>query len=572
VQEHTSVSFVPAATVIQTDGSTSLAQIGSNYYLYTNGSGPELKFVGSPYVAGEFGSWSPFGAVQTASGYDVAWKNASSDTYTVWSADSNGNWISDLISNVSASSSALQSIETTFHQDLNGDGLIGAPPIVIQPNGATSVAQSGSNYYLYTNGSGPELKFAGSAYVAGEFGSWSPFAAVQTASGFDVAWKDGAGHYTVWSADSNGNWISDLISQVPGSSSALESIETTFHQDLNGDGVIGVPTIVTQPNAATSVAQIGSNYFLYTNGSGPELKFVGSAYVTGEFGSWSPFAAVQTASGFDVAWKNASSGTYTVWSADSNGNWISDLISNVSGNSSALESIETTFHQDLNGDGVIGVPTIVTQPNVATSVAQIGSNYFLYTNGSGPELKFVGSAYVTGEFGPWSPFAAVQTASGFDVAWKNASSGTYTVWSADSNGNWISDLISNVSASSSALESIETTFHQDLNGDGVIGVPPAATSPIATNNTASNLPVATEAADSFVFAPNFGHVTIANVSPLPDINFSHAVFADIKALLAAAHDDGHGNVIITDATHDTLTIQNMTSQQLHAHQSDFHIV
>jgi hypothetical protein len=265
-----------------------------------------------------------------------------------------------------------------------------------------------------------------------------------------------------------------------------------------------------------------------------------------------------------------------VWSADSNGNWISDLISNVSANSSALESIETTFHQDLNGDGVIGVPTIVSQPNAATSVAQIGSNYFLYTNGSGPELKFVGSPYTAGEFGSWSPFAAVQTASGYDVAWKNASSDTYTVWSADSNGNWISDLISNVSANSSALESIETTFHQDLNGDGVIGVPPAATSPITANNaTVGSNPVSAAAAinnDSFVFAPNFGHVTITNDASLTGINFSHEVFANINALFSAARDDGHGNVVITDAVHDTLTIQNMTSQQLHTHQAEFHIV
>jgi serralysin len=46
----------------------------------------------------------------------------------------------------------------------------------------------------------------------------------------------------------------------------------------------------------------------------------------------------------------------------------------------------------------------------------------------------------------------------------------------------------------------------------------------------------------------------------------------INALLAAAHDDGHGNIIITDAARDTLTIQYMTSQQLHSHQSDFHII
>ena len=31
-------------------------------------------------------------AVQTASGYDVAWKNAGTSQYTVWTTDSNGNY------------------------------------------------------------------------------------------------------------------------------------------------------------------------------------------------------------------------------------------------------------------------------------------------------------------------------------------------------------------------------------------------------------------------------------------------------------------------------------------------
>ena len=52
----------------------------------------------------------------------------------------------------------------------------------------------------------------------------------------------GADQYTVWSTDSNGNYLSNIIGVVSGTSTALESLETTFHQDLNGDGTIGVPT------------------------------------------------------------------------------------------------------------------------------------------------------------------------------------------------------------------------------------------------------------------------------------------------------------------------------------------
>ena len=65
---------------------------------------------------------------------------------------------------------------------------------------------------------------------------------------------------------------------------------------------------------------------------------------------------VGVAGGYDVAWKNTATAQYTVWSTDSNGNYLSNVIGAVSGNSLALETIETTFNQDLNGDGTIGLP------------------------------------------------------------------------------------------------------------------------------------------------------------------------------------------------------------------------
>ena len=108
----------------------------------------------------------------------------------------------------------------------------------------------------------------------------------------------------------------------------------------------------------THLAQVGNNYFLDNiNGSGPSLKYGGAAVTVGEFGTWTPIGAVQVAGGgYDVAWKNAATGQYTVWSTDSNGNYLSNIIGAVSGTSTALESLETTFNQDLNGDGTIGIP------------------------------------------------------------------------------------------------------------------------------------------------------------------------------------------------------------------------
>ena len=67
---------------------------------------------------------------------------------------------------------------------------------------------------------------------------------------------------------------------------------------------------------------------------------------------------MQTASGYDVAWKNTGTGQYTVWTTDSNGNYTGNATGGaVSGNSYALELLEPVFQQDLNRDGVIGLTT-----------------------------------------------------------------------------------------------------------------------------------------------------------------------------------------------------------------------
>ena len=63
----------------------------------------------------------------------------------------------------------------------------------------------------------------------------------------------------------------------------------------------------------------------------------------------------------------------------------------VSGNSTALESLETTFHQDLNGDGTIGLASTVIESVGLDQPVEVGNNYYLesISSGTGPELKYV---------------------------------------------------------------------------------------------------------------------------------------------------------------------------------------
>jgi serralysin len=116
-----------AAKTIESYGSTSLVEVGSNYYLdsISTGTGPELKYGGAAVSAGQFGSWTPVGTEQTATGYEVAFQIPGTQQFAIWNTDSSGNETS--LSTLSGTSTALETLETSFHQDLNGDGVIGVP-------------------------------------------------------------------------------------------------------------------------------------------------------------------------------------------------------------------------------------------------------------------------------------------------------------------------------------------------------------------------------------------------------------------------------------------------------------
>ena len=399
-----------------------------------------------------------------------------------------------------------------------------APALVIQTDtssyGSTSLTELGDNYFLNGAGgtTGPELKVNGVAVVAGTLGGWIPIGAVRTASGYEVAFKlPGTNLFTIWNDDSDGNHISGTGS-VSGTSTVLEQAEATFNQDLNGDGTIGIPTVVISTNGSTQLTEVGDNYFLYAAGgtTGPELKVNGAAVVAGTLGGWIPIGAVRTASGYEVALKLPGTNLFTIWNDDSDGNHISGTGS-VSGTSTVLEQAEATFNQDLNGDGTIGIPTVVISTNGSTQLTEVGDNYFLYAAGgtTGPELKVNGAAVVAGTLGGWIPIGAVRTASGYEVALKLPGTNLFTIWNDDSDGNHISGTGS-VSGTSTVLEQAEATFNQDLNGDGVVGLyatpsttlqivqPLAGTSGAATVGAHATLELTAADSASVTFAASTG--------------------------------------------------------------------
>jgi serralysin len=368
--------------VIEAFGSTSLVEVGNNFFFdpVAGGTGPEFKYGGTAVTTGEFPGWSFIGAEQVSGGgYEVALHLAGADEYTLWGTDNNGNVVSNLAGGiVSGTSATLEQLETSFHQDLNGDGTIGPVTTVLESFGSTELVQAGSNYYFnpVAGGTGPEFKFGGTAVTAGEFPGWSFIGAEQVSGGgYEVALHlAGADEYTVWGTDSNGNVVTNLAGGiVSGTSATLEQLETSFHRDLNGDGTIGPVTTVLESFGSTELVQVGSNYYFnpVAGGTGPEFKYGGTAVTAGEFPDWSFIGAEQVSGGgYEVALHLAGADEYTVWGTDSNGNVVTNLAGGiVSGTSATLEQLETSFHQDLNGDGTIG-PT----SSSGSAVSQVASS------------------------------------------------------------------------------------------------------------------------------------------------------------------------------------------------------
>jgi serralysin len=252
----------------------------------------------------------------------------------------------------------------------------------------------------------------------------------------------------------------------------------------------------------------------------------------------------------------------TVLEGDTNGDRVADFAIDLSGN----VAISAT---SLNG--IVTAPTVIEAIG-STSLVEVGSNFYLNStsSGSGPELIYFGAAVVAGQFGGgWTPIGAEQTAGGYTVAWKNPGADQYTAWNTDSNGNFVSDTIGIVSGASTALGSLETTLHQDLNGDGVISASAQTVQSGIVNTTrtsADELFSGNTGSDSFVFAADMGNGTITNNSTgSGHIQFDHAA-------AAFTAEPGPGDAHMTAAADSALMLHGATVETLQHHLHDFLVV
>ena len=232
---------------IATDGATVLASV-SNAFIMENAFGTAVSFLqlnGSVVTTGPHGTfaatgWTPVGAVQTGSGYEVAFWNSDvggSNQYTVWNVDSNGNYISDATGVLSsANATELAAIEANFGELGASSEFFGTTPAAATPIGTNGQLASVGNLFELNpagGGTGPLLELNGSVVTTSTFlaSGWAPIGAVQTGNGYEVAFKNDQNQFVVWNVGSNGAFTDDATGILSSNSLELAGVEAAF-----GDG------------------------------------------------------------------------------------------------------------------------------------------------------------------------------------------------------------------------------------------------------------------------------------------------------------------------------------------------
>src|SRR5262249_60669719 len=112
----------------------------------------------------------------------------------------------------------------------------------------------------------------------------------------------GANCYIVSITDAAANYDPPSSATRRSSDLALQSLEATFNEDLNGDGTIGLKRTTLASNGVTTLLQVANRYELAaSSGTGPFLGYQGNPATVREFDAVVPVGAVRTATGYIVS-------------------------------------------------------------------------------------------------------------------------------------------------------------------------------------------------------------------------------------------------------------------------------
>jgi hypothetical protein len=403
-----------------------------------------ITFQGNQVTATQFPGWS-FAAARSlgaGAGFELALKNADG-TYGTWTVDAAGAWVSSQ----SLTEAQIVDKEAAFGQDLNGDFQIGAVTTMTftapTADGPGLGMDNVGRYRISEAGSDVTLKYNGAEVQASSYPDWTAMAIAPMGGSPDntVLWRHSAGGYGIWQVDANGNHQSSKML----SSLEVASMESTFGIDLNANGFIG--------------AYLGQNAGGYLLGPDVTLKLNGAQVGANSFANWSAIAAAATAEGNQVAW-GTNTGMFGIWSTDAQGNYQTGrTVNNVQ-----IGAYENLFAEDLNGNGILDTLRTVEAFGTTSVAVDLNGGYSLSSARGVQLLQFNGQQVTENFGGGWNVVGAEDTVTGFQVVFKNATSGASAYWNTDANGNYLAVKVMD----GVQLKAFETSFQQDLDNSGTV--------------------------------------------------------------------------------------------------------
>jgi hypothetical protein len=338
--------------------------------------------------------------------------------------------------------------------------------VITDTSNIVSLRSSPFGYQLQSSSGQPVRITYNGGQFASDFnpgGGWRATSAFINGSGYDLYWNNSlTSQYARWSLNGSGA----LTSGVMLSNAELVAAEISLNTDLNGNGSIGL----TFTAGATTINGVNLGitdfgYAIKVGSSSPVfITYIGqNASASNPGFGWSAIAAAASFSGYDLYWANSLTNQYARWNLNGSG----ELTSGVFLSNSEFFTAETALAADINRDGITGLPYTAGSNTIqGVNLGSTPYGYALRNGTSAPVLVSFNGGQVVSDSNPgagWKPIAAVSSASGYDLYWKNSFTSQFARWSLNSLGT----LTSGQFLTTAELLSSEFSTGFDLSGNGI---------------------------------------------------------------------------------------------------------
>ena len=388
-------------------------------------------------------------------------------------------------------------VETQFQVDINNDGTVGAPALVLEAIESEGVVTLNKDSFgkFYADDM-PIYNSAGS-HIGEDTGfiqaGWN-IGGVETVNGTNrmLVYRDGDAHYwelnSTWQYQSHSDFYADGTTQY-------FDVETQFQVDINNDGTVGAPALVLEAIESEGVVTLNKDSFgkFYADDM-PIYNSAGShiGEDTGFIQAGWNIGGVETVNGTNrmLVYRDGDAHYWelnSTWQYQSHSDFYAD-------GTTQYFDVETQFQVDINNDGTVGAPALVLEAIESEGVVTLNKDSFgkfyaddmpIYNSAGshiGEDTGFIQAGWNIG---------GVETVNGTNrmLVYRDGDAHYWelnSTWQYQSHSDFYAD-------GTTQYFDVETQFQVDINNDGTVGQPitkelQAFPSSILPGNNFTNLP------------------------------------------------------------------------------------